>query len=194
MQCSLASGIVAEVGAHGPLALAQPRRWVSTGSESMNLRKSVFIAVAMALAGSIATAAEAAWPRNSASDVSIFVTMLRFRIHAEHCSAKVPQLESKFDSLMKNLENRVQGISKSLLASDEFEGMKDEPVPAEIIDALQDSFDDGKHNLERLDAAAICPKALQNFGEMDDDALKSGLTANLKAVQNMIRKRAPGGA
>jgi hypothetical protein len=154
----------------------------------MNLRKSVFIALAIVLATSAAPAAEAVWPKNSASDLSIFVTMLRFRIYKDHCSARVPQLKPQFESLIENLNSRIQDISKGLLAADAFKGMKDKPVPAEILDALTDSFDDTRHNVERLDAASICPKTLQNFGEMDDESLKSGLTEALTAVQNMIQK------
>ena len=148
----------------------------------------MIIALAMALTTSVATAAEEVWPKNSASDVSIFVTILRFQIYADHCSAKVPQLKPKFESLMEDLNSRIQGISKGLLASEEFMGMKDKPVPVEIIDALKDSFDDVKHNFERQDAASICPKTLQNVSDMDNESLISGLTANLTGIQNMIQR------
>jgi hypothetical protein len=154
----------------------------------MNLKKSVFITLAIALTTSVTAADEAVWPKDSASDLSIFVTILRFRIYADHCSAKVPQLKPKFESLMGNLNSHIQEISKGLLASDVFKSMKDKPVPVEIVDALKDSFDDVRHNVERLDAASICPRTLQNFGEMDDESLKSGLMAVLTAVQNMIQK------
>ena len=154
----------------------------------------MIIALAMALTSSVATAAEEVWPRSSASGVSIFVTILRFRIYADHCSARVPQLKPKFESLMEDLGSRIQGISKGLLAAEEFKGMKDKPVPVEIIDALKDSFDDVKHNFERLDAASVCPKTLQDFGEMDNESLKSGLTANLMGVQTMIRRLEKEGA
>jgi hypothetical protein len=142
----------------------------------------------MTLTTSAATAAEEVWPKNSASEVSIFVTILRFQIYADHCSAKVPQLKPKFESLMADLSSRIQGISKGLLASEEFMGMKDKPVPVEIIDALKDSFDDVKHNFERLDAASICPETLQTFSETDNESLISGLTVNLAGVQNMIQR------
>ena len=134
------------------------------------------------------------WPKNSASDVSIFVTILRFRIYADHCSAKVPQLKPKFERFMEDLNSRIQGISKDLLSSEEFVGMKDKPVPVEIIDALKDSFDDVKHNFERADAVSICPKTLQDFSEMDNESLISDLTANLTGVQNMIRRMEKGSA
>jgi hypothetical protein len=155
---------------------------------SMNLKNSVFTALALVFIASVAPAADAVWPKNSASDLSTFVSMLRFRIYADHCSANVPQLKPKFENLMDNLNSRIQGISKILLASDVFKGMKDKQVPAVIADAIKDSFDDVKHNFERLDAVSICPKTLQNFGEMDDESLKSGLTEVLTAVQNMIQK------
>jgi hypothetical protein len=154
----------------------------------------LIIALAMALTTSAATAAEEVWPKNSASDVSIFVTILRFQIYADHCAAKVPQLKPKFESLMEDLNSRIQGISKGLLASEEFMGMKDKQVPVEIIDALKDSFDDVKHNFERLDAASICPKTLQNFRDMDNEALISGVTANFTGVQNMIQRMEKEGA
>jgi hypothetical protein len=171
-------------------AAAELCRSATHGSKSRNLSNSVFIALAMALTTSVAPAAEAVWPKNSASELSVFATILRFRIYADHCSARTPQLKPKFESLMEDLSSRIQGISKGLLASDEFKGMEGKPVPVEIVDAFEDSFDDVKHNVERLDAASICPKALQDFGEMDDESMKSGLTANLKAVQNMILKLA----
>ncbi len=153
----------------------------------MNFRNSVVIALAIVLTTSLASAAEAVWPKNSASDLSIFATLQRFQIYADHCSAEVPQLKPKFESLMENLNSHIQGISKDLLASDGFKGMKDKPVPAEIINALKDNVDDAKHNFERQDAASICAKTLQDLGEMDDESLKSGLTEILAAVQNMIR-------
>ncbi len=133
-------------------------------------------------------------PKNSASDISIFVTMLRFRIYADHCSAKAPELKPKFETLIGNLNDRIQDISKGLLASDVFMGMKDKPVPVEIVDAFKDSFDDVRHNVERLGAASICPKTLRSFGEMDDESLKSGLTEALTAVQNMIQNLEKQGA
>jgi hypothetical protein len=154
----------------------------------MNLKKSVFIVLAIVLTASVASAAEAVWPKNSASELSIFVTLLKFRIYADHCSARVPQLKPRFESLMEDLNSHVQGISKGLLASDVFKGMKDKQVPAEIIEAFKDSFDDVKHNFERRDAASICPKTLQDLGEMDDESLKSDLSQIFTAVQNMIRK------
>lgn len=153
------------------------------------LRNSACIALAIALTAP-APAADAVWPSDSASDLSAFVTLQRFQIQADHCSAKVPRLKPKFDSLMENLNNRIQGISKGLLASDMFKGMKDKPVPAPIVFALEDSLDDAKHNFERQDADSICPKTLQTLGAMDDDSLKSRLTDTFTAVQNMIRNLA----
>jgi len=153
-----------------------------------NFKYSLFITLAVALTTSVTIAAEPQWPKNSASDVSVFVTMLRFRIYADHCSANVPELKPMFESLMENLNNRIHGVSKALLASDEFKGMKERPVPVELIDALKDSYHDLQHNFERLDAASVCPKTLQNLGEMDDESLRSGLTANLTAVLNMSQK------
>lgn len=153
----------------------------------MNLKNSSFIALAIILTAAAASAAEAVWPENSASDLSVFATLQRFRIYADHCSTNVPQLRPKFDSLMDRLDSHIQGISKGLLASDVFKGMKDKPVPAEIVFSFKDSFDDAKHNVERLDAASICPKTLQDLGETDDESLKSGLTEILTAVQSMIR-------
>lgn len=154
----------------------------------MNFKNTVFLPLATVLTISVATAAEAVWPKNSASEISTFATILRFQIYADYCSGEIPQLEAKFNSLMENLSIRIQSISISLLASDEFKGMKDKLVPVEIIDALKHSFHDVTHNVERLDAASMCSKTLQNFGEMDNEALKSALTANFTAVQNMSQK------
>jgi hypothetical protein len=153
----------------------------------VNLKHSSFIALATILAVSGASTAEVVWPEKSASDFSVFAALQRFRIYADHCSANAPQLRPRFDSLMDRLESRIQGISKSLLASAVFRGMKGKPVPAEIVFAFKDSFADAKRNFERLDAASICPKTLQDLGETDDESLKSGLTEILTAVQNMIR-------
>jgi hypothetical protein len=154
----------------------------------MNFKNSVFLGLALALTISVATAAEAVWPKNSASEVATFATVLRFQIYADHCSDKIPQLEAQFDSLMESLSSRIQKLSMILLATDEFNGMKDTLVPVEIFDALKHSFHDVTHNVERLDAVSICSKTLQNFGDMDDEALQSALAANLTAVQNMSQK------
>ncbi len=145
-------------------------------------------ALAVALTISVASAAEAEWPENSVSEVSTFATVLRFQIYADRCSAEIPELGPKFDSLMQSLRDRVQRISTSVLASDEFNGMKDKTVPVEVLDALKHSFHDAAHNVERLDAASICPKALRDFGGLEDEALKLTFTANLTAVHNMSQK------
>jgi hypothetical protein len=157
------------------------------GNRSMYCKRSVFIALAILACGSGASSAEAVWPASSASDVSTFVTLLRFRVYADHCSAKVPQLKPQFESVMESLSSRVQGISRDLLSSGAFGRMKDQPVPSEIVFALEDSFDDLKHNFERRDADSVCPKTLQSLVDMDDEALKSDLKEVLAAVQNMIR-------
>ena len=160
----------------------------------MKIRNPAIIVLALVLSASVTSAAEALWPQDSASDFSVFVTLLRFRINADHCSAKVPELKPKFDSLMEDVTTHVQGIAKGLLASDKFMDMKDKPVPVEIIDAFRDSFDDTRHNFERRDAALICPQTLQDLGEMDDESLKSGLTEILTGVQVMIRNLEKKGA
>lgn len=146
------------------------------------------LALAMALTTGVASAAEAAWPENPASEVSTFATVLRFQIYADHCSGQMPELGAKFDSLMKSLRDRIQRVSTSVLASDEFHGMKDKVVPVEVLDALKHSFHDAEHNVGRLDAASICPQVLRDFGDLDDDALKLTFTANLTAVHNMSQK------
>lgn len=137
---------------------------------------------------SVAPAAEATWPENPASEVSKFATVLRFQIYADRCSGEIPEAKAKFDSLMETLRDRIQRISTSVFASDEFNGMKDTVVPAEILDALKHSFHDAAHNLERLDAASTCSQALRDFGGLDDEALRLTFTANLTAVHNMSRK------
>lgn len=147
----------------------------------------MLVVIAVLLTAPVAPAAEEAWPRNSASDLSIFVTLLGFQIRADHCSTEIPRLKPQFAGLMEDLGSRVRGISKGLLASDVFKGMQDKPVPAPIIDAFKDSFHDAKHNLERRDAASVCPTTLQDLGDVDDEMLESGLTETLKAVQNMMR-------
>jgi hypothetical protein len=153
----------------------------------MSLKSPVFIAFAIVLTAWGVSAAEAVWPKGSASDLSIFVTLQRFRNYADHCSDKVPQLKPKFDSLMESLNSHIQGISEGLLSSSQFKGMKDQLVPPEISFAFKDSLDDAKHNFERQDVDSICLKTLQNLGEMDDESLKSDLTQTFVAVQNMIR-------
>jgi hypothetical protein len=147
----------------------------------------MLIGVAAAWTAAIASAAEAEWPGHSASDLSAFVTLQRFRIYAEHCSASVPELKPQFDSRMQDLASRLQGISKEILASAVFSDMQNKPVPAEIVAAFKDSFDDMRHNVERRDAAVICPATLQDFGDMDNETLKSGLRETLTALQKMMR-------
>jgi hypothetical protein len=153
----------------------------------MNPGSSVIIALAIVATASAAAAAEAEWPKHSAGDLSLFVATAGLRIHADHCSASVPALQPRFASLLEKQGNDLQVISKGLLASGEFNSLQDQPVPTQIIEAFRDSFDDMKHNLERQDAASACPKALQRFGAMDHESLKSGLTEALTAVQTMLR-------
>jgi hypothetical protein len=158
----------------------------SSNSIQRATRSSLLIVLAISLTMPVAAAAEAVWPKDSAGDLSIFVTMQRFRIYADHCSARLPQLKPEFKSLMEDLHSRAQRIAKGLLASGPFMGMRDKPVPPEIIAAFKDSFEDMQHNFERRDAASICPKTLQDLRGMDDSSLKSALTEVLTAVQKMI--------
>jgi hypothetical protein len=147
------------------------------------LRKLLFV-LAVPLVIPVATADEAVWPGSSVGEVSTFATVLRLQIHAEHCSAEIPQLAAQFDSLVHDLDSRIRKISASLLASAEFRDVKDEPVPVEIMDALKHSFHDMEHNVARLDAAA-CTRTLRDFGATDDASLVTSLTANLTGVQRM---------
>lgn len=151
----------------------------------MNTAKSLLIA--FALTASHVSAADTVWPKHSASDLSTFVTLQRFRIYADHCSVRVSGLKPKFDELMAELTIRIEDLSKGLLASEAFRDMKDKPVPAEIIFALKDSLEDTEHNFERQDAASSCPGKLRSLGEMDRESLKSDLKENFAAIQNMIR-------
>lgn len=154
-----------------------------------NLRTCAVSALTLAaVLVSTVPAAEPDWPRDSASDLSVFLSTLRFRIYADHCSAVLPELKVKFDSIVTDLGARMEGISRDLLASDMFKDMKDRPVPPEIVDAFRDSFDDMKHNLQRADAASVCPMTLQSFGEMDNASLKASLTQTLTALQTMSQR------
>ena len=123
------------------------------------------------------------------------MSLLRFRIPAEHCSAQLPDLKPEFQSLTEDLESRIQVVAKDLLASDTFKGMKDRPVPAPVVNALKDSFHDMQHNVERRDAPSLCPETLQTLRKVDDATLKSGLavilTAVLKMSQNLEAESAP---
>ena len=148
---------------------------------------------ALALVGG-AAAGDVQWPQDSASEFSAFVTLQRFRIYTDHCSASVPLLKPEFERLAAQLPGRIQGVSKGLLASDAFRGMKGKPVPVEIVAAFKDSLHDAEHNFERKDAAAACPKTLQSIAGMGDEALGSELRVTLTAVQNMIRNLEHDGA
>lgn len=151
-------------------------------------------ALALALALSVASAGEAEWPENPASEVATFATALRFQIYADHCSAGMPELKASFDSLMKGLRDRIQGISTRVLASDEYHGMGDILVPVEVLDALKHSFHDAEHNVERLNVASTCPQALRDFGALDDESLRLTFTSNLKAVHTMSKQPEAGRA
>lgn len=154
---------------------------------ALTLGNPVVIAVALLVAASVASAAEPASSKASASGLSMLVTLQRFRIHADHCSAQVPRLKPRFDGLMEDLTRRIQGISKGLLSSDAFKGVKDKPVPAEIGFAFEDSLNDARQNVERQDAESLCENTLRDLGGMDDDSLRADLTQALLAIQNMIR-------
>jgi hypothetical protein len=134
------------------------------------------------------SAAEMPWPRDSAGDLSMAVALQGFQVRADHCSSGLPQLKPDFDSAMENLHVRMQRISSGLLASDEFKGMEGKPVPAEIILAFKDIFDDARHNAGRLDVNSVCVKTLDDLRRMDDDSLRSALNQALTAVRNMMQK------
>lgn len=160
----------------------------------MDLRHALFLVLAIPMAMPVATADEANWPTNPASEVATFATILRYRIYADHCSGKIPQLEAEFDHLMEGLDRRIRGISTRLLSTSEFEGMKEEVVPVEIMDAIKHSYHDLEHNVGTLDAASTCSTTLRTFGELGDEALEASLTANLTAVHNMSQKMQEGRA
>lgn len=154
----------------------------------MNLRAALFVILATPMTMDVAAADEAVWPDGPASEVATFATRLRYQIYADHCSGEVPRLEAEFDRLMESLDRRIQDMSARLLSSPDFNGMKNQVVPVEILIALKHSFHDMAHNVESLDAASSCPAALRNFAEMDDGTLETSLTANFTAVQNMSEK------
>jgi hypothetical protein len=160
---------------------------MSTCQSCERLGKAAFLALAFFLAGPVASAAEAVWPRNSTGEFAMFVTLQRYQIQAEHCAARIPDMKSKFDALMEGLNSRVQGVSRVLIASDQFAGMKDKPVPPEIVFAFQDILEDTEHNVERHDAVLTCPGTLQELARISDESLRSGLTQILTAVQKMIQ-------
>jgi len=147
----------------------------------------VVIAMAMLVLASGASTAEAVPSKDSVGGLSMFVTLQRFRNHADHCSARIPRLKPQFDSLVEGLTSRSQGIARGLLSSDAFRGMKDKPVPAEIRLAFEDSLNDARQNVERQDALYLCEKSLQVLRGMDDDSLRADLAQTLAAIQNMIR-------
>jgi len=153
----------------------------------MNFKSPGCIALAIVLTASAAYSAEAGRTNSSVGDLSIFVTLQRFRIYADHCSTKSPQLKPEFDSLMEDLGAHIRGISRGMLSADAFKSMKDKPVPAEIVFALEDSLNDAKHNLEKQDAGLVCPKMLHKLAEMDDETLTADLRQTLAAIQNMTR-------
>jgi hypothetical protein len=151
-----------------------------------NLARRTLIAL-MVFTAPLAVAAAPAWPRGPASDVSLFMALQRFRIHADRCSSTMPESAPAFATLMGNLDGHLQRISRELLAADEFRDMQQMPVPATIIDGLKDSFEDLKHNIERRDATSTCQDALRELRAMDDDALRAALRQALTAVQAMVR-------
>jgi hypothetical protein len=160
----------------------------------MNAKKPAFLALAIVVIASVTSAAETTWPTNSASDLSVFVTLQRFRIYADQCSDKVPGLKPQFDSVMESLSSHINGIAKSVLSSNVFRGMKTAPVPAAISFAFKDSLEDARHNFERQDADVVCPTKLQSLGKVDDDTLRFDLTQTLLAVQSMIKNLEKEGA
>lgn len=152
----------------------------------MTSNKSAIVALTIALVTSVAHAAEVVWPRESASDFSLFVVLQRHRLYADHCSARLPQLTPKLQSLMQDLDRRIQAISKALLASGAYSGMMGRPVPAVIIFGFEDALHDAEHNLERQDAVLACQRKIQALGELDDEALAMDLSNTFTAVQKMI--------
>lgn len=152
----------------------------------MSVWRHTFTAFAAVCVMPGAGAAEPAWPAKSASDLSMFVTLQRFRIYADHCAAQTPALKPQFDKLLLDLDSRLQDLSRQVLADDAFGGLRTRPVPAAIIAAFKDSFEDMSHNVERQDAAKLCPKALQNLGTVNDETLRTDLRQALTAVRNMI--------
>jgi len=63
-----------------------------------------------------AAAAEAGWPKESASELSVYVALLKYRGPADHCAATVPGLKPEFEALMDELGNRIQRIAQDVLA------------------------------------------------------------------------------
>jgi hypothetical protein len=153
---------------------------------SMNLKSPVFTTLALICSASISFADEAVPRTMSVSDFSTFVSTQKYRIYTDHCSAKVPELKSEFERLLESLADRIQGISRRLIASGEFDDLKGKVVPAEVVDAFRDILHDTQHNFERRDASYICPKTLQSLHEVDDRTLTSALSDILTAVQKML--------
>jgi len=153
----------------------------------MNLTRPVAIVLASVAAASVASSAEAVRTTRSVSDLSIFVTLQRYRIYADRCSTKSPQLKPEFDSLMQDLDDRIRAIANGLLSTTAFKGMNGKSVPDQIGFAFADSLDDAKHNVARQESESFCRKSLKEFAEIDDGSLKADLTQILIAVQKMTR-------
>lgn len=151
----------------------------------MTFKQVLAISLVAVSSASAASAAELALPKDSASDLSLFLAVHRWQVYADHCSAKVPRLEPEFDSLMQKVRGRLQEISERLLASDEFRGMREKAVPEQIIFALDHGVHDSEENFKRQDAVSVCPEILQTLGKTDDESLQSGLAEILKSVQTM---------
>jgi len=162
-------------------------RQVAPERRTMSIGRGAVVSLALVLAVPVTHADERVWPSASAGELSVFVTLLRFQIYEEHCSSGVPKLKPEFEIRVQGLARRIQAISIGLLGSEEFRGIRDRPVPVEIVDAFKDSFHDTQHNFERRDAASICPETLQRLDVVSDESLKTGLTEVLTAVRNMMR-------
>jgi hypothetical protein len=152
----------------------------------MNLTSPVISALALVCCASLSFADEVVPPTMSAGNFSAFVSTQRYRIYTDYCSAKVPELKSEFERLFESLEDRIQDISRRLIVSGAFDGLKGKVVPAEVVDAFRDMLHDTQHNFERRDASYICPRTLQSLHDVDDMTLTSNLSDILTAVQKML--------
>jgi hypothetical protein len=95
------------------LSQLHPRREAESGSVVARFSPSFrqYIALVMAMMASVGMAVS---PSRSASEVSVFATLHRYRNYA----AEIPTLQPKFASLMEDLDRRIQAIAKGVLAAE----------------------------------------------------------------------------
>jgi hypothetical protein len=154
----------------------------------MNLKAVLVVATLAAAAGGSAIAADVSIPADSVGSIGVFAAYEKFKIYSEVCADAHPEARARFESVMTAFSARMSKLGAEVLATPEFLAMRNQPVPASLVDAFRQDF----QNTRRMHQANPgsyegCKGAHDNFESAGDDHWKAGMATALTELRETGR-------